>query len=168
MLVNFDMTTHEYNKTVDEWSDRVFAYVLKLVKDREMAEDFVQDIYEKLWKKVEEVSYEKAKSYLFTSAYHAVVDWSRREKLKHHHAKSELSEVKKEEQDHSNELQVLIDKGLNLLSEQQRQLILLRDYEGYSYDEIGEMTELSEAQVKVYIFRGRKQLKEFITEHWMS
>ena len=168
MLVNFDMTTHEYNKTVDEWSDRVFAYVLKLVKDREMAEDFVQDIYEKLWKKVDEVSYEKAKSYLFTSAYHAVVDWSRREKLKRTHAKTELSEVKRDEQDHSKELQVLIDKGLNLLSEQQRQLILLRDYEGYSYDEIGEMTELSEAQVKVYIFRGRKQLKEFITEHWMS
>jgi RNA polymerase sigma-70 factor (ECF subfamily) len=162
------MTTHEYNKTVDEWSDRVFAYVLKLVKDREMAEDFVQDIYEKLWKKVDEVSYEKAKSYLFTSAYHAVIDWSRREKLKRSHAKTELSEVKKDEQDHSKELQVLIDKGLNLLSEQQRQLILLRDYEGYSYDEIGEMTELSEAQVKVYIFRGRKQLKEFITEHWMS
>jgi RNA polymerase sigma factor (sigma-70 family) len=162
------MTTHEYNKTVDEWSDRVFAYVLKLVKDREMAEDFVQDIYEKLWKKVDEVSYEKAKSYLFTSAYHAVIDWSRREKLKRSHAKSELSDMKKDEQDHSKELQVLIDKGLNLLSEQQRQLILLRDYEGYSYDEIGEMTELSEAQVKVYIFRGRKQLKEFITEHWMS
>ena len=166
--MNFDMTTHEYNKTVDEWSDRVFAYVLKLVKDREMAEDFVQDIYEKLWKKVDEVSYEKAKSYLFTSAYHAVIDWSRREKLKRNHAKTELSDVKKDEQDHSKELQVLIDKGLNLLSEQQRQLILLRDYEGYSYDEIGEMTELSEAQVKVYIFRGRKQLKEFITEHWMS
>jgi len=162
------MTTHEYNKTVDEWSDRVFAYVLKLLKDREMAEDFVQDIYEKLWKKVDEVSYEKAKSYLFTSAYHAVVDWSRREKLKHNHAKAELSEVKKSEQDHSEELQKLIDKGLNLLSDQQRQLILLRDYEGYSYDEIGEMTDLSEAQVKVYIFRGRKQLKEFITEHWMS
>jgi RNA polymerase sigma-70 factor (ECF subfamily) len=39
---------------------------------------------------------------------------------------------------------------------------LLRYYEGYSYQEIGEITDLSEQQVKVYIFRARKFLKEYI------
>ena len=41
-------------------------------------------------------------------------------------------------------------------------MILLRDYEGYDYKEIGEITGLSESQVKVYIYRGRVALKEFI------
>ena len=44
----------------------------------------------------------------------------------------------------------------------QRTVILLRDYEGYSYKEIGDVTLLSEAQVKVYIFRARVFLKNYI------
>jgi RNA polymerase sigma-70 factor (ECF subfamily) len=52
------------------------------------------------------------------------------------------------------------------LSLQQKQLILLRDYEDYTYAEIGEITSLSESMVKVTLFRARKELKEFITLHW--
>ena len=38
--------------------------------------------------------------------------------------------------------------------------MLLRDYEGYSYQEIAEIAGLSESQVKVYIFRARTALKK--------
>jgi len=40
--------------------------------------------------------------------------------------------------------------------------VLLRDYEGYSYKEIGEVMGLSEAQVKINIYRGRLSLKNYI------
>jgi len=158
------MNTNEYNKAVDLWSDRIFGYVLKLVQDTALAEDIVQDVYEKLWKRKEDVQSEKAKAYLFTSAYHAVVDWSRRESLK----RSIRAEEVTVEQDHSNELKKLIDEGLEQLSLQHKQLILLRDYEDYSYAEIGEITGLSESLVKVSLHRARKQLKEFITLHWTT
>jgi RNA polymerase sigma-70 factor (ECF subfamily) len=158
------MSIKEYNEAVDLWSDRIFGFVLKLVRDKELAEDLVQDVYEKLWKKKDDVEAIKAKSYLFTSAYHAVVDWSRREKLKNNISTS--TEVA--EQDHSGELKALIDEGLERLSLQQKQLILLRDYENYSYAEIGEITSLSESMVKVTLFRARKELKEFITLHWTA
>jgi RNA polymerase sigma-70 factor (ECF subfamily) len=39
---------------------------------------------------------------------------------------------------------------------------MLRDYEGYSYDEIGDITGLNESQVKVYIYRARIAMKEYI------
>jgi RNA polymerase sigma-70 factor (ECF subfamily) len=39
---------------------------------------------------------------------------------------------------------------------------MLRDYEGYSYEEIGEILQLNESQVKVYIFRARTYLKQYI------
>jgi RNA polymerase sigma-70 factor (ECF subfamily) len=60
------------------------------------------------------------------------------------------------------DLHEILNRGLGELSEIQRNVVLLRDYEGYSYQEIGEMTDLSEQQVKVYIFRARKFLKEYI------
>ena len=55
-----------------------------------------------------------------------------------------------------------VNEALNKLPEIQRTVILLRDYEGYNYSEIGEITGLSESQVKVYIFRARNFLKNYI------
>ncbi|MCK4745783.1 MAG: RNA polymerase sigma factor, partial [Bacteroidales bacterium] len=60
------------------------------------------------------------------------------------------------------DLQEILHNALEKLPRVQRTVILLRDYEGYSYAEIGEITSLSEAQVKVYIYRGRIFLKQYI------
>ena len=57
---------------------------------------------------------------------------------------------------------VVLDEALDRLPELQKSLILLRDYEGYSYEEIGKITGLNESQVKVYIFRGRMALKNYL------
>lgn len=54
----------------------------------------------------------------------------------------------------------IVDQAVSELSDVQRSVILLRDYEGYSYEQISEMTNLTLSQVKVYIFRGRQALKE--------
>ena len=56
----------------------------------------------------------------------------------------------------------MLEKALAALPEIQRTVVLLRDYEGYSYEEIGEITNLNESQVKVYIFRARQKMKEMI------
>ena len=64
--------------------------------------------------------------------------------------------------DSYNGLSEVLDKALLRLSEVQRSVILLRDYEGYAYNEIAEITNLSESQVKVYIYRGRLALKKYI------
>jgi RNA polymerase sigma-70 factor (ECF subfamily) len=74
------MTVAEYNKSVEDYSDGIFRFILKNLKNEEKAKDVVQDTYEKLWLKLEEVSSEKVKSYLFTAAYHTMIDVIRKEK----------------------------------------------------------------------------------------
>jgi RNA polymerase sigma-70 factor (ECF subfamily) len=61
-----------------------------------------------------------------------------------------------------NDLNEVLHQALNRLAEIQKSVVLLRDYEGYSYKEIGEITGLTEAQVKINIYRGRVALKNFI------
>jgi RNA polymerase sigma-70 factor (ECF subfamily) len=58
----------------------------------------------------------------------------------------------------------VLQDALARLPEMQRSVILLRDYEGYSYEEIGEVTGLTESQVKVYIYRGRMSLKNYLVK----
>jgi len=154
------MTAIEYNKCVDSYADAVYRFILKNVRDKDKARDIVQDTFEKLWLKVAEINTEKAKSYLFTIAYHTMIDAIRKEKFQ------EDFELVNEENytTHNtfNDLKSIVNKALTKLSDIQRSVILLRDYEGYSYDEIGEITGLNESQVKVYIYRARIILKEYI------
>ncbi|HKJ79749.1 MAG TPA: RNA polymerase sigma factor [Prolixibacteraceae bacterium] len=154
------MTLNDYNTSVTQYSDRLYRFVLKNIKDVQKAEDIVQDSYEKLWKNVDNVDGKKVKSYLFTTAYHTMIDRIRKEK------RSSFSEdLNLNEQSHENnysDLSEILKEAVDRLPEIQRMVLLLRDYEGYSYKEIGEMANLSEAQVKVYIFRARVFLKKYI------
>ena len=59
-------------------------------------------------------------------------------------------------------LKPILDNALSQISEMQRNVILLRDYEGYSYLEIGEIMNLTENQVKINIFRGRQALQKIL------
>jgi RNA polymerase sigma-70 factor (ECF subfamily) len=154
------MTVREYNNCVDEHADGLYRFALKTLSDADSAHDIVQDSFERLWVKHETVEFTKSKSYLFTTAYHACIDVIRSNKRQ-----GKMEEVKNIE--HSTEsqysdIQQILHEALNKLPEMQRSVILLRDYEGYSYQEIEEITGLNESQVKVYIYRARLALKEYI------
>ncbi len=153
------MTTAEYNKTVDDWSDNVFRFILKHVKDKDKARDIVQDTWEKMWLKVEEITASTAKSYLFTAAYRTMIDLIRRDAKQGKFDETKAARKFTTENNYS-DLQEILHKAIEKLPEIQKSVVLLRDYEGYSYEEIGEITGLSEQQVKVYIFRARQFLKE--------
>ena len=154
------MTINEYNKSVDLYSDRIFRFTLKSIRDVHKAEDIVQDSFEKLWKNVENVNYEKVRSYLFTTAYHTMIDRIRKEKRSSY--SEELNLKEKGHENNYSDLSEILKEAVERLPELQRIVLLLRDYEGYSYKEIGELTNLNESQVKVYIYRGRMTLKEKI------
>jgi RNA polymerase sigma factor (sigma-70 family) len=154
------MTPAEYNACVDQHADALFRFVVKNIKDRDSARDVVQDTFEKMWLKVDKVEVSKAKSYLFTTGYHTMIDKIRKEQrsglLEDHH-----EELVKTENQYS-DIKKVLDKALGTLNEIQRSVVMLRDYEGYSYEEIGEITGLNESQVKVYIYRARLALKNYL------
>jgi RNA polymerase sigma-70 factor (ECF subfamily) len=154
------MTVEEYNTSVDYYSDGIYRFILRNIKDKDTARDIVQDSYEKLWRKINQVSYESVKSYLFTTAYHTMIDYIRKNRRKENLGDTVTDHLIHSEQ--YNDLQEILHQALDRLSEIQRSVILLRDYEGYSYQEIGEITGLTESQVKVYIYRGRVYLKNYI------
>ncbi|MCD6659636.1 MAG: RNA polymerase sigma factor [Lentimicrobium sp.] len=154
------MTTSEYNQCVDHHADGVYRFILKNIRDEERARDIVQESFSRMWEKSGEISADKAKSYLFTTAYHTMIDDLRREKRVSRLGENEGKELSV---NHSwSDLKEVLQAALDTLPEIQKAVITLRDYEGYSYEEIGKITGLSESQVKVYIYRGRVALKNYI------
>jgi len=154
------MTTSEYNQCVDNHSDGLYRFILKNIRDEDEARDIVQDSFEKMWRNRENVDGGKAKSYLFTTGHHTMIDRIRRKKHQ-----SDFTEVNEESLFHTeqySDLKQVLNNAINLLPDMQKSVLTLRDFEGYSYEEIGKITGLSESQVKVYIYRARVFLKEYI------
>ncbi len=154
------MTVKEYNRSVEEYADSVYRFIRANLKDEHRANDIVQDSYEKLWMHVSEIDYRVVKSWLFSTAYHEMIDIIRKEKkittLEVSHEKEMIHESQ------YSDLNEILHKALERLPEHHKTSVVLRDYEGYTYKEIGDITGLSEAQVKINIYRGRLALKEFI------
>jgi len=154
------MTEKEYNLCVNQYADNVYRFIVKNLRHEEDARDIVQSAFEKMWRNRESVDNTKSKSYLFTVAYNQMIDHIR--KVKRIELKdSFLEDGRSVEQGNSRMKQTLME-ALNRLNETQKSLVMLKDYEGYSYEEIGEIMGLNSSQVKVYLHRARLALRSYL------
>ena len=156
------MTEREYNECVNLYSDNVYRFILKNLRNEEDAKDVVQSAFEKMWVNRANVITEKSKSFLFTVAYNQMIDHIR--KNKRITLKEDFSETALGSGTQQQSMKRILDEALAKLSETQRSLVMLKDYEGYNYEEIGQITGLNESQVKVYLHRARLQLKAYIVK----
>ncbi len=154
------MTDKEYNKCVNDYADNVYRFILKNLDHEADAQDIIQGAFEKLWIKRLQVEQERCKSYLFTIAYNLMIDHIR--KTKRISLKEEFKESALIVNNQIDNAKKILQQALSKLNDIQRSLVLLKDYEGYSYQEIGVITNLSESQVKVYLHRARLILKQYL------
>jgi RNA polymerase sigma-70 factor (ECF subfamily) len=154
------MTEREYNECVNQYADNVFRFIVKNLRHEEDAKDIVQSAFEKLWRNKDMVENAKCKSYLFTVAYNQMIDHLR--KVKRITLKDEFRAEAKVHNQPVNNIKRALQEALNRLNEVQKSLVMLKDYEGYSYEEIGQITGLNEGQVKVYLHRARLALRNYL------
>ena len=152
------MTTADYNRLVDEKSDRLLSYALKLTNEYGWSQDLVQDSFLKLWLNIEKISVEHSGPFLYKVLFNKMLDDKRKT------SRTRLMEVLPERLGHSSRLENkdLVDQAFKQLKDQQKQIILLRDWEGHSYKEIGDILDCNESLVKVQLFRARKKMKKII------
>jgi len=155
------MTEKEFNICVDTCADGLYRFLVKNLKDSDTARNIVQSAFEKMWMKHTDIQAEKAKSYLFTTGYRLMVDeWRYQQRFAELEAAADYSadDLYAER----NDVKRLVNLAAESLSAEQKAVLTLRDFEGYTYDEIATITGLNAAQVKVYLFRARNHIKKAI------
>jgi RNA polymerase sigma factor (sigma-70 family) len=155
------MTIKEYNIYIDNFTDTMYQFIRSSLKNDDKAHNIIQNSFEKLWKQVTEVKYKTAKAWLFSTTYRVMIDIIRKEKkltLTDSYSNSNLSNNSKVYSD----INEILHKALKKLPKQHRTTLLLRDYEGYSYKEIGDITGTSETQVKINIYKNRLTIKKYL------
>ena len=152
------MTRQEYNSTVEQHSSRLYGYVLKCLQDTEDASDIVQDAFERLWNHRKAVEVNKAKSWLFTTAHNALVNFVKKKSRMDYYGEGMPEKVVMFNDNF--EAKEIIELITETLPPLQKSILLLRDLEGYNYKDIAEILNVSEPQVKVYLFRARRKIKD--------
>ena len=156
------MTKTEYNQCVELWSDEVYYFALHCHSNVPDCQDAVQEAYAALWKNLDNVQFEKGKSYLLSVTYRQLMMTLRRRKtaeLKLHDLPVQENECRPCEND---DLRKALDQAMQRLPETQKAILQLRDIDGYSYKEIAEVLNISEQQVQVYLFRARVGMRKQI------
>ena len=156
----------KFRQWVDEYQDQAWTLARYLLKDSAEAEDAVQEAFVKLWKNQERIDPERIKPWLMKVTRNLCLD-----RLRRRHPTQEWEDWQQPDDAHGplqgmqqHELGQWLKHSINGLSEPYRSLVVLRDVQQHSYEEVANVLELSLPQVKVYLHRARKQLREQLAE----
>ena len=158
------MELQAFKSKVLPLKDRLYRIALGMLKSVPEAEDALQDVMVKLWNKREQLGqYRSIEALAVTVTKNLCLDRLKSGKNKHHFDVQELqmesSIVGPEKGLELKENMSVMLEAFNRLPEQQRILIMLRDVEGYSYEEIAEQTGLQINNIRVGLSRARKNAR---------
>ena len=158
--------SRKFRQWVDEYQDQAWTLARYLLKDPAEAEDAVQEAFVKLWKHQQRVDPDRIRPWLMKVTRNLCLD-----RLRRRHPTQEWEEWQQPDDAHGplqdvqqHELGEWLKHSINGLTEPYRSLVVLRDVQQHSYEEVANVLELSLPQVKVYLHRARKQLREQLAE----
>jgi RNA polymerase sigma-70 factor (ECF subfamily) len=156
----------QYQQAITQYRQRVFSFANYSLRAREDAEDITQDVFIKLWQNWQRIDHSKLNAWLMRVAHNAVVDHVR----KHKKANEQVDDYAETEDQASEEysggdlddraFKQQLMEAIKSLDDPFRSILVMRDIQGMSYTDIQESLDISASQVKVYLHRGRRKLRE--------
>jgi RNA polymerase sigma-70 factor (ECF subfamily) len=144
----------------------VFSFAHYSLRAKEDAEDITQEVFIKLWQHWQKIDHSKLGAWLMRVAHNAVIDHVRKQKNvasqtdDYAEPEEQAAEVLTEQQVDDGRFKEELMASIKLLDDPFRSIIIMRDIQGMSYSDIQHTLDMSESQVKVYLHRGRRKLRE--------
>lgn len=165
-----------FSQLLEQYQKKIYHHALRMLGSSEDAADVTQEVFLLVWKHLSSFQGESSFStWLYLVTKNRCIDFIRREKRR----RGELS-LDDEERDlasalpdtsptpqdalEQKELRRTVQEGLSHLSDDHRQVLVLREIDGLSYEEIGQILDLSPGTVKSRIARARLALAKFLRE----
>ncbi|MBX2914798.1 MAG: RNA polymerase sigma factor [Cyclobacteriaceae bacterium] len=160
------MMLEDFENRVLPTKNKLFRFAFRLLGSSEEAKDVVQEVLIKVWNGRENLTaIQNIEAWCMRITKNLALDRLRSRQRRATNPIEEGAEIKNEsltphERAEIHEHMQRITEMIAALPEKQRQVIHLRDVEGYSYNEICEIMELDMNQVKVNLFRARNTVRE--------
>lgn len=156
----------QYQQAIEQHRKRIYSFAHYSLRKSVDAEDVTQEVFIKLWQHWQKIDHEKLGAWLMRVAHNAVIDHvRRRQPIRENVDEYADVEVQTEHYDSGIEIdQATFKQSLQAaikdLDEPFRSIIIMRDIQGLSYAEMQATLNLNESQVKVYLHRGRRKLRD--------
>lgn len=157
------MDTERYKLFLNSHS-KLYRFALSLTKDRDDAKDIHQESLMKLWQLRDEwTNWENFEAYAMRMVRNTFLNYSRKKNSQRYTALEDITEdLLPNDTDREivlTDLRMRFNALINKLPEVQRNILYLREIEEMEYKEISQILQITESQVKVYLFRGRQYLR---------
>ncbi|OQX78384.1 MAG: RNA polymerase subunit sigma-24 [Bacteroidetes bacterium 4484_249] len=158
------MTVETFKIEVLPLKNRLYRFASRLVKNVPEAEDIVQEVFMRLWARKERLSeYRSIEAFAMTITKNLCLD-----KLKSKKNKADELTIKNEQISGTTPYRMLelndsykkVQEIMQLLPEQQKMIMHLRDIEEYEFEEIAEIMNLTINTIRVNLSRARKKVRE--------
>ena len=163
-----------FGKLISAYQRRIFNFIRGMVRNNEDAEDLTQEVFVKVFFNIRSLKNATSfKGWLFRIAYNLTLDYIRKKRpqvvdTEEHIRESYIDANNPKQELNRDHLRAHVKRCLDLMPEQQRNILVLCDLEGLSYQEISESLNIPFGTVQSRIFYARKKLKEFLEKTGIS
>lgn len=162
------MLKKEFEIAYENYKNIVYTYLYQLCYNHFLAEDISQDVFLKVYSSIDKFRGESSlKTWILRIARNTYIDYTRKNKEKLSSIDDlEMADITQDPELEAinNEKGRIIIEVLKRLPEDYRTIIILREQQGLTYNEIGNVMDFSSSNVKITLFRARKKFKELYTE----
>ncbi|EYE89211.1 DNA-directed RNA polymerase subunit sigma [Fervidicella metallireducens AeB] len=158
-----------FEKLFSIYENKIYNLSYYTLKNKEDARDVTQDVCLKIYKSIEKFQgNSKISTWIYRITYNTCIDYLKKKKAEISFEEASKFEIDNEYRVESivekNEIKNIIKKCILRLSNDHRTIIILRDINGLSYQEISEILGLEIGTVKSRINRAREALKNELTK----
>lgn len=154
----------QYIEFLSELRNTLYRLALSITGDSIEAEDIVQDVFERVWRARDRVLRSTfPRAYICRMVHNLAIDRQRTTTRRQTLSINEEMSISRDSNNHDSDLSdmaSLTRKIIASLPEKQRAVIHLRDVEGYELEEIAEVLEMDETNVRMNLSRARKSVRE--------
>jgi RNA polymerase sigma-70 factor (ECF subfamily) len=158
-----------YEEVVERCQRSVYTYAFYFLGDRESVEDLTQEVFLKLWRHWGEIDLDRVEAWLIRVTRNACYDALRQRRTVRRHVAGVPEGVLESRPDEgpgpgeraeATDVRRLFRGALRELREPLRSAIILREVLGLKYQEVADALEIPLNTVRVYLYRGRRRLRE--------
>ena len=170
LIIQFQQSENKegpFTILLKKYQQKVYYQIKRMGIDHADADDIAQQVWIKVWHKLAGFKMESEfGTWLFRIAYNETLNFIQKNKRKKNTIIGDIDTIEKEgattDQPKSSEISIILERAVKQLPDKQRIVFMLRYFEAYSYDKIGEIMETTVGGAKANFHQAVKKIESFI------
>ena len=170
LIIQFQQSENKeapFTVLLKKYQQKVYYQIKRMGIEHEDADDIAQQVWIKVWNKLAGFKMESEfGTWLFRIAYNETINFLEKSKRLNTHTLSDLDELEhtraETDQPNSTQIGIMLEQAVKQLPEKQKVVFMLRYFEAYSYEKIGEIMDTTVGGAKANFHQAVKKIEKFI------